>query len=136
MIERSFDPVVMSKAFEPYPSLTPNAFDWKAWLDNHDNIMLVEGDSIGLLTYEYEGVYNPHYFLKERGRAALDLTKRMIAQAFRDYDVKVMRGITPADNKAARWAARQVGCTSHGLVSAPEGDYEIFILTKDSFDGT
>lgn len=95
--------------------------------------MLVEGENIGFATYEYEGVYNPHYFLKVRGREALDFTKRMMREAFDNYGVKVFRGMTPVENKKARWAARQLGLTSYGIIENPTGDFELFIITADEF---
>jgi RimJ/RimL family protein N-acetyltransferase len=95
--------------------------------------MFVEDDSVGLLTYEYPGVYNGHWFFKVRGRKALDLAKRILDVMYTDYGLQCLVGHTPVNNKAARWAARQIGMKSYGILTFSNGDHELFCMTKDEF---
>ena len=97
--------------------------------------MFVEGRSVGLATFEYPGVYTVHWFYTDehRGRKALDLAAEMIDALFTQSDAQTIRGITKANLKAARWACRQLGYTSHGLLTFSNGEHELFTMTKDQF---
>jgi hypothetical protein len=118
-------------------SLSPTGmnedFDYQAWVDNKNHVMLVENSDVGLATYEYEGVYTVHWFYPNaKGRQAIELAKRMCDVMFDEYGAKCLRGITRTDIKAARWAARQVGMKSHGIMTFADGeDYELFTMIKD-----
>jgi hypothetical protein len=106
----------------------------EVWLGNDKNVMLMVDGSIGLFTYEYPGVYSGHWFFKVHGRKALDLAKEMLDHFFTNYPAKALRGLTPVDKKAARWAARQIGMTSYGILSFPnDEDHELFCMTKEDF---
>lgn len=133
MIERSYDGEVLRKASEPYPEILKPTFNFNAWASNKYNILLKEGEDVGAFTYEYPGMYNAHYFLTSRGKTARDLVLRTFKYVFETYDVKILRGLTKADLKAARWMARQFGFKSYGIVEYPNGPHELFIMTKDEF---
>jgi hypothetical protein len=106
----------------------------KHWIEMPRNRMFVEGDSVGLATYEYPGLYSVHWYFKVRGKDAINLGKRMIAHLFNHSDAKAIRGLIKTRLKAARWAARQVHFTSVGVVTYPDGDEnELFCMTKDEF---
>jgi hypothetical protein len=129
-MERSFDAGLMRTAMGDFKE----DVDCEAWVANDKNVMLVKGEDVGLATYEYPGVYNVHWFFKVRGRKAIELAKEMLDEMFSNYGLQTMRGITRVDIRGARWAARQVGCTSHGIIEYPDGySYELFLLTKDEF---
>jgi hypothetical protein len=134
MITRSFDPEVMKKAFELSPEPMPSGVSYEDWVGDINNFMLVEGDNVGLATYEYPGVYTVHWFFTARGREALKLAKRMLAVLFESSDARVVRGLTPVDLKAARWLAKQVGLTSHGVLTFADGKQcELMFVTKEEF---
>lgn len=104
------------------------------WIDNEKNVMFDVGGSVGLFTYEYPGVYSGHWFFKVKGRKALELAKEMLNHFFENYPARTIRGLTPVDKKAARWAARQIGMTSLGIMTFPcTGDHEVFCMTKEDF---
>jgi hypothetical protein len=134
MITRSFDPEVMKTAFTLSPEPMPREVSYEDWVGNVKNFMLVENDNVGLATYEYPGVYTVHWFFTARGREALKLAKRMLAVLFESSDAKVIRGLTPVDLKAARWLAKQVGLTSHGVLTFADGKQcELMFVTKEEF---
>lgn len=95
--------------------------------------MLAEGENVGLASFEYPGMYTCHLYFKAKGREAIKLGRAMLVHLFDNYDVKAVRGLIKVRFKAARWAARQMGWESLGLVSFPNGDDELFYGTKENF---
>lgn len=131
---RSFDPEVMAKAFELLPDNNKDV-DFKAWLENPRNVMLVEDDNVGCATYEYPGVYTVHWFYNVRGRAALNLACKMLDEMFTNYWMQTARGLTPKSIPQAIWLAKQIGFKSYDVVEFPnqEGPYEVMMLNKEEF---
>ena len=109
--------------------------DLEIWWKLPRNIMFVEGDNVGLATYEYPGMYSVHwYYQSARGRKAITLGKEMCRLLFEEHGAQVLRGLIKDYLKASRWACRQLGFKSHGLVEFPNNDVnELFIATKKEF---
>lgn len=131
-MERSFDPVAFKSAIEMYPGNTPKV-DADEWLSNPLNVMYDDDGSIGLCTYEYPGLFTVHWFFKVRGRTALNLARQMLGDLFENHGAEVVRGLTKVELKAARWAARQIGMKSYGILEYPGEDYELLCMTKNEF---
>ena|SRR6185369_13154121 len=130
---RTYDPDVFRHAFDDHPEYM-EGIEPEDWVGDHKNLMFEKDGSVGLFTYNYPGVYTGHWFFKVRGRKALDLAREMLREAF-SGDVKVVRGMTSVNLPAARWAARQIGMTSHGMMTSPKwGECELFTLTKKEFE--
>lgn len=133
MIARSFNPEIMRQALLMLPDDNSD-IDCDAWVRNHNHVMLVDGDNIGLATFEYPGLYTVHWFYTVRGREAIKLARRMLDVMFTEYGAQAIRGITAKDLKAARWLAKQVGLTSYGEYVGWDGQaYEIQCITKQEF---
>lgn len=130
-MKRSFNHKMMRQASEVFNG---KSFDYEGWLANRYNIMYVEGDDVGLLTFEYPGVYNAHWFFKSRGKDALDTAFDMLDDLFNTSDAKAIRGITPIDLKGARYLAKRLGFISMGIEEYPDGKYEVMVLTKNDFN--
>lgn len=133
-MQRSYDRDILQEVSDHYPEMIPpHIVD--PWIENPHNVMYVEGRSVGLATFEYKGVYSVHWFYTDehRGRKALDLARQMIDALFTDTDAQIIRGITKSSLKGARWACRQLGYTSHGLMDFTSGEHELFTMTKDQF---
>ena len=109
-------------------------FDYQQWVDNTNNIMLVEDKNVGLATYEYPGVYSAHWFYIVRGKDARNLAKEMIGKLFNEYGVETIRGLTPVDNRPARFLVRQLGFKSYGIVDFKDRSCELFCMTKQEFN--
>ena len=107
-------------------------FNAEEWLNNPYNIAMAKNGSIGLFEYFSEGVYTGHYFYLVRGKEAKKLALDMLEEAFGKF-AKAIRGLTPLQNRAARWMSRQIGFKSYGVIHDPSGPCELFILTKDDF---
>lgn len=135
MITRSFDLDLLLKLTKPYEAIAPQE-DFIKWFNMPSNLMFVEGDNVGLATYEYPGVYGVHWYFTCRGREAIELAKRMIKNLFENYDAITIRGMVKENLRASRWATRQVGLKSYGMVDDPKfGRNEMFITTKEEFLG-
>ena len=106
------------------------------WLDNENNVMYEEDGSVGLATFEYNGCYTVHWFFNEetRGRKALNLAGRMLGEIF-NRGAQIVRGVTPEKLRGARWACRQIGMTSQGLMEFSNGPHEVFTMTKEEYNG-
>lgn len=129
---RSYDPELLRKKTKDYRDFFP---DWliEPWVNDRRNVVYLEGDNIGLATFEYPGVYTVHWFFTVRGREAIRLAKKMADRLFQETDAKGIRGMTRSDLKAARWALRQVGMKSLGTVTTDKGEYELSYMTKEQF---
>lgn len=124
----------MRKAFELSPEPMPSEMSYEEWTSDSHNYMFVEGDNVGLATHEYPGVYTVHWFFTERGRGAINMARKMLDALFNASDAQTIRGLTPKDLKAARWLAKQVGLTSHGIVEFSDGKQcELMFITKEEF---
>lgn len=134
MIVRSFDPNELKEAFKLGPH-DNSSIDCEAWLNNYKNVMLVEGNNVGIATYEYPGVYTVHWFYNVRGREAIKLAREMLDEMFNKYGCETARGLTPTNLKAARWLAKQVGLTSYGMMTCTNGEeVELMFITKEEFN--
>lgn len=133
MIKRSFDLELLLRATD-HPNIHSSREDFVTWFNMPKNLMFAEGENVGLATYELPGIYNIHWYFKVRGREALNLARDMLENLFENYDVEVVRGIVRVDLKPSRWGARQVGLTSLGVFTYPDGtENEVFYITKTQF---
>lgn len=130
-VVRSYDPEVLTAACEPYDyHFAP---DNATWLANHNNLMYVLGDDVGLGTYDFPGMYTLHWFYKSRGKAALNTCKRMIEKLIAEQDVKVLRGVIHMDNKPSRFLARRMGFKRISIEEFLDGPNELIYMTKEDF---
>lgn len=132
-MHRSFDPEVMRKAFEPHPDIFPTDTSFEDWLANENNVMLVEGESVGLACCEWPGVYTGHYLYKVHGKEALELAKQMMHWMIDNCGAKAFTGITPVRKRGARLFNRKLGFTSFGILDTERGPHEMFCITADEF---
>lgn len=133
---RSFSPDLLAAAVERYPGWDREAgFDPSYWLSIDENLMLVDGEDVGLLTFEYPGLYNGHWFFNSRGKEARDVANRMLDYAFKEHQAQVIRGITPVSLLGARRLAKILGFKSYGMLEYPDKEpEELMILTKKDYE--
>lgn len=135
MMQRTWDIETVINATNQYRENITGFYPVE-WLLNDDNLAFAnEFGDVALFEWMYPGVYTGHYFFLCRGKQALNTSRETLDLVFRDYPVKVIRGITPIAHLGARWMSRQLGFKSHGLVETPKGPEEMFILTKDDWEG-
>lgn len=134
MMQRCYDPDFMRDIVVPFDEGISYDFDFEEWVEDENNVALEEGDNIGVFEFEYPGVFSGHYFFATaRGRKAKDLAIRMLTEMFSQHGARTIKGMTPVENKAARWMTRQLGFKSYGVFDTPVGDYELFCITLDEF---
>lgn len=132
MIERSYDPDILTAACLPYEyHFSP---DNATWLANHDNLMYVMGEDVGLATFDYPGMYTLHWFMKSRGKDVLKVGKAMLEKLFSEHDIKVLRGVTPVENRPARFLAKRFGFKTISIEEFLDGPNELMLLTKEDFN--
>jgi len=136
MITRTKDVETVVKAVSQYRERILGFYP-EEWLSNDDNIALVdEFGNVSLFEWNYPGVYTGHYFFLVRGKEALALSREILRIVFTGYGVKVIRGITPLKHLGARWMTKKLGFKSYGIVHTPNGPEELFVLTKEEWEGT
>jgi len=133
VITRMHDPDLVREALKLYP-FEDIDLDVDSWIADPDNIVLSDDrGNLGLFELSSTGVYNGHYFFKDRGRYAINLAVEMLATVFEKYRAEMVQGLTPTKHKAALWMNRQLGFQSHGVTDTWRGPHEIVILTKNAF---
>ncbi len=70
-------------------------------------------------------IYEGHSFFRVRGREAIQAGREILAMM---DDARMIWGLTPEGNRAARWFNRQMGFRSLGISETPEGRCELFVL--------
>lgn len=129
VILRTTNPDDLVKVFETYPDA--EGFEPVEWVANQDNVAYYDGDNLALFEKGSDGVYSAHYFFTVRGKAARELAVATLDRFFTETGTKVIRGLTPLANRAARWMSRQLGFKSAGAVTTPYGNFEMFVLTPN-----
>lgn len=80
----------------------------------------------GVFAWRGPGIYEAHSFFRARGREAIRAGREVLSHM---SDARMIWGLTPESNKAARWFNRQVGFSSQGMIVAPDlGPCELFVL--------
>lgn len=114
----------------------PDYFTWNAadWLSDDANFAYQEGENVGFAEFKSPGNYWVHFcYHTARGRAAIELTKRMLDALYADTHYQTVVGLISEDNKKARWLIRQVGFESLGMVDTQNGLCEMFYsIRKDT----
>lgn len=106
--------------------------DANDWLVSPNNIAITDSvGNWGLFHRQVDGIYTGHYFFETKGKEAKRLAIEMVDLFFDSTGEKILRGITPVYNRAARWMSRQIGFKSLGEIDTDHGPCELFIMTKD-----
>lgn len=132
---RTFDLELVKSATDPYKDEL-HGFDPKNWLSNARNVALTnDNGDIALFERELPGIVTGHYFFHSRGREALNAAVEMLKEAFTgDFDIELIRGLTPTDNLGALWMNKKLGFKSYGKVETLAGPCELVILTKKEWE--
>lgn len=132
---RTFDLELVKSATDPYRDETVG-FNPQKWLESPQNVALTNNNGdIALFERELPGIVTGHYFFHSRGKEALKAAKQMLEEAFTgDYDIKVIRGLTPLDKLGALWMNKKLGFKSYGKVETLAGPCELVILTKKEWE--
>lgn len=113
------------------PFLPIEGFEPLSFILDTDNIVLTNGFDYVAFEYASWGVYTGHYFMKSKGRAALDALAKFRYELFEEHGVSLLIGYTPVENKAALWMNRQVGFRPGPIVQTPAGECQLFTMIKE-----
>lgn len=132
MITRVIDPRVIADAVLLYPGDDEIRLDAPDWIRNPDNIGMVDDrGNVGMFGIFTPGVYTGHYFFKDRGKQARDVAVDMLSKMFET--ARVIRGLTPLDNRPAVWMTRHLGFKEVDVVDTWVGPCAVFIMTREEF---
>lgn len=138
MVTRTKSRAVVDKAIESYADRI-EGLDVEQWLNVPGNLALTDEDgNVAMFERQYrkpDTVCGHYFFTKARGRAAINTSKEMLEEVFTGpYNVKVVVGLTPLDNKGALWMNRQLGFKEHGDIDASTGPCKFVMLTKNEWE--
>ena len=122
---RIFDPsyVLDLKPFLPIEGFYPVSF-----ILDEDNVVLRDGLDYAVFEYTTFGVYTGHYFFSSRGREAIDVGEKFLAE-IKELGAKLIIGYTPVDNKPAKFMNRKLGFSYVSTIDTSEGPHEMYIRT-------
>lgn len=109
------------------------SFDAAEWLANPANFALCDGPDLGMFEAvdEWPGPLAAHVLFATRGREAIGLARRMLAQAFSFGATRIL-GETPARLPQALWFARKLGFVPYGEADRPMGRVILSALERTS----
>jgi hypothetical protein len=121
------------KAADAQPLLTPG-FCLRAWMVSDCNNAYTNGHDI-LLTTEGPGkVIEIHYLFRSRGHFAFAAGVDFFRYLFQEQQARIIFGMVPAFNRAARWFSRRIGGKSHGMTDTEFGEVERFSMSREDFE--
>lgn len=123
--------IIKQLLFE-YPAFF-QGFDEEEFLSNDRNTILEDSGDVAIFQYIRPGVYQGHYFFESRGKKALERARGFLKE-FWKKDVDVIEGLTPTFCRGAQIFSRLLGFQSFGIVETPNGECELFIMTRDQFN--
>jgi len=136
---RTFDLKLVQSALKQYESNILH-LDIKEWLDNPANVALTnEAGDIALFErqWRHPRMVFGHYFFHSRGKQAREAAKAFLTELFSGpYGIEIVAGLTPLDNKGARWMNRQLGFNKIDEVETDVGPCEVVsMFKKDWLEG-
>jgi len=109
------------------------------WLDNDANVALIDPETRDVALFERQHktphAVHGHYFFHSRGKSAVKSAKAALEEIFSGrYNVEVICGLTPLDNKGALWMNRRLGFKSYGHTDTAAGLCDFVVLTKQEWE--
>jgi hypothetical protein len=100
--------------------------DFTAFLSDHNNVALIEGEGGALFVWRGPGIYEVHVFFEQRGRAVIELSRRMLAH-MRERGAKLFWAAVPVESRHVIMFTRLMGWKSQGFGDFPQGRCELFL---------
>lgn len=101
------------------------------WLDREGNVPVVIDEDVALFDDEGDSVYQIHVLFKSRGKGAVASAKESFRRMFEDYGADVIFGMVPDFRDDVKLLARWAGMKYVGKRETPEGQCELFVLSKE-----
>ncbi len=105
------------------------------WCADPSNIPIIAGSDVTLFDGEGAGVYQAHLLYKSRGRAAILRLKEAVAEMFAMHGAQLIFALVPDFRKDAAFVARSVGGKFVGKRNTLYGKCDLFVLSKEMWEG-
>jgi hypothetical protein len=101
------------------------------WLANQANIPCVfDNGDVALFDHEGEHDYEVHFLFTSGGRLAIDHARESFRFMFEQHGAELIFGLVPDHRRDVKLLARWAGGKSAGIRPTPDGDCELFVLSK------
>lgn len=104
---------------------TGQEVDFSQFLGFGLNVCLIEGEGGAIFVWRGPGIYEVHLFLEQRGKAAFELIRQMLAH-MRSKGARTFWAAIPTESRHVIMFTRLLGWKSHGEADFPHGRCEIF----------
>lgn len=102
------------------------------WLDTKGNVpVIIGGGDVALFDAEGDKIYQVHFLFVSRGRAAIAAAKESFRIMFERYGAELIFGMVPTFRRDVALIARWAGGKFVGKRETPEGDCDLYVLSKD-----
>lgn len=102
--------------------------DPKALLSDERNRFYFDERGGAVFAWRGPGIYEGHSFFRVKGKDAILAGWEVLHEM---ADARMIWGLTPEENRAARWFNRKAGFKSQGMMDTPDlGRCELFVLEK------
>ncbi len=99
---------------------------WRTFLSDPMNVCLIEGEGGAVFIWRGPGIYEVHLFFEQRGRAAIELIRRMFKVMRSKFGARLMWAAIPIESRKVIMFARLVGWKSQGVAELAHGHCELF----------
>lgn len=103
------------------------------WVDDPDSTAFVEGADVVLFDRDSDGIFEAHFLLQSRGRAAIACVNRAFDMMFENHGANVLFGMIPTIRPDAALMARWCGATFIKSLNYRGDDVELYELTRDQW---
>jgi hypothetical protein len=104
-----------------------NRHDFTGFLDDRNNIALIEGEGGALFVWRGPGIYEVHVFFEQRGKEVIRLSRRMLKIMRRIRKARLFWAAVPVESRHVIMFTRLMGWKSQGFGDFPQGRCELFI---------
>lgn len=101
------------------------------WLAREGNVP-VTFDNGDIMLFDTEGdhIYQVHVLFQSHGRKAIEHARKSFEIMFTEHDCSLIFGLVPEFRRDVAMLARWAGLRSAGVRWTPEGNCELFVLSK------
>lgn len=101
--------------------------DFSQFLADRMNVCLIEGEGGALFVWRGPGIYEVHVMFEQRGKAVIELSRRMLDIMRSEKGAKLFWAAVPIESRNVIMFTRLMGWKSRGFADLPQGRCELFI---------
>lgn len=100
--------------------------DFTPFLADRMNVVLIDGEGGAAFVWRGPGIYEVHVFFEQRGKAVLELSRRMLTY-MREHGAKLFWAAVPVESRHVIMFTRLMGWKSQGVELLSHGYCELFL---------